>query len=213
MASAARLILPAALLLIAGCDRQSPERGRSDDAGMAQVPLPPLDADAAAGNAASPAADTSAEGAATGGGAAGDSAAGGEAAAATAQPGASSARRSAVLQPLSSPDFATAIQPGLGCSFSAGGGNGLLLVAAAGTPAAVIRVNGAVLRLDAARPGHDYIEGGPLLRGGGLELRVVRTRSAGRQVGMEAMGWPAEIILSRQGREIARQQGEWSCGA
>jgi hypothetical protein len=134
----------------------------------------------------------------------------------TAQTGAAevdsaSARR---LQPLQQVDFATAIPPGLGCSFSTGGDDGLLVVAAAGSPAAVVRLNGHVVRLDAMQPGHDYLEAGPTLRTEQWEIRIVRARGEGQQIGMEAMGWPAGLILTRRGEgEADRRQGEWSCGA
>lgn len=111
-------------------------------------------------------------------------------------------------------EISSVIEPGLGCAFTLAGGASPLLVAAAGNPAGVVKLNGTLVRLEADRPVHDYIEAGPVLRSEALEVSIRRETGEGRQTGIETVAWPAEMIVAQdESGEILRRNGEWSCGA
>lgn len=120
------------------------------------------------------------------------------------------------LEPMTHAEFTGVIPPGLGCSFADRRNASPLVVAAHAESGAdaVVKLNGTLVRLEAAADGHDALVAGPVLRSEALEVRILRTPGDGSQTGIESVVWPAEMIVAQdETGEIDRRQGEWMCGA
>lgn len=120
------------------------------------------------------------------------------------------------LEPVTYAEFTGVIASGLGCSFADRRNASPLVVAADAENGAdaVVKLNGALVRLEASEGGHDALVAGPVLRSEALQVRILRTPGEGSQTGIETMVWPAEIIVAQdETGEIDRRQGEWMCGA
>lgn len=124
------------------------------------------------------------------------------------------------VQPLVYADFENRIESGVGCSFTSGGGETLLVATAPMDSAAraegVIKVAGEVKLLRATQPGgYQALAGGQTLANDrGWSAFVRRLPGQGRAAGTEVTSWPASLIVAMEGGgSVTFENGRWSCGA
>lgn len=123
-----------------------------------------------------------------------------------------------VMESMTYDEFSAAVEPGLGCAFSAGDQT-LFVATAEARPSViaegVVKTGGRLLTVRATSAGgyEALARGGAFAGDEGVRVEVTRGGGEGAAGEIETVSWPAVLTVRMQDGPAAEHQGQWSCGS